>query len=57
LEKVARSFGYTSLILETGMRQPEAIALYEKAGFKHCECWGKYTNNTWSICYRKELKD
>jgi GNAT superfamily N-acetyltransferase len=55
LEEAARSFGYTALKLETGTRQPEAIALYEKTGYKHCDCWGKYVNNTWSVCYRKEL--
>lgn len=34
LEEAARSFGYTALKLETGTRQPEAIALYEKTGYK-----------------------
>lgn len=55
LKDTARSFGYTALILETGTRQPEAIALYEKAGYRRCDCWGKYINNSWSVCYRKEL--
>lgn len=55
LEETARSFGYTTLMLETGTRQPEAIALYEKAGYKRCHCWGKYVNSNWSTCYRKEL--
>ncbi|MBW4632101.1 MAG: GNAT family N-acetyltransferase [Iphinoe sp. HA4291-MV1] len=55
LENTARSLGYTATILETGTRQPEAMALYEKAGYKHCYCWGKYINSSWSICYRKEL--
>ncbi|WP_414584294.1 GNAT family N-acetyltransferase [Scytonema sp. PCC 10023] len=55
LEDTARNFGYTAAILETGTRQPEAVALYEKAGYKRCSCWGKYINSSWSICYRKEL--
>ncbi|NMG09400.1 GNAT family N-acetyltransferase [Brasilonema sp. UFV-L1] len=55
LEDTARSFGYTATILETGTRQPEAMALYEKAGYKRCHCWGKYINSSWSICDRKQL--
>ena len=55
LEEVARSFSYTALILETGTRQSEAIALYEKAGYKRFQCWGEYVNRSWSICYRKEI--
>ena len=33
LEAEARELGVTRLLLETGSRQPEAIALYTKAGF------------------------
>ena len=33
LEREARSLGVAKLLLETGTRQPEAIALYSKAGF------------------------
>ncbi|MGH7999001.1 MAG: GNAT family N-acetyltransferase [Brasilonema sp.] len=55
LEDTARSLGYTTTVLETGTRQPEAMALYEKTGYKRCHCWGKYVNSSWSICYRREL--
>ena len=34
LEDAARSRGWTLLRLETGPRQPEAIALYEGAGYR-----------------------
>jgi GNAT superfamily N-acetyltransferase len=33
IEAVARRLGYTSLRLETGSRQPEAMALYESLGW------------------------
>ena len=33
LERLAVSFGYSRIALETGVRQPEAIALYERGGF------------------------
>ena len=33
LEGAARRFGYRELWLETGTEQPEAIALYESAGY------------------------
>lgn len=55
LEEAARDYGYTATILETGDRQLEAIALYEKAGYTRCDCWGKYLTSTWSLCYRKAL--
>src|SRR5688572_18233113 len=32
LETLAREFGYDALQLETGIRQPEAIGLYESSG-------------------------
>jgi len=37
LESEARKRGYRKILLETGPRQPEAIALYEKFGFKERE--------------------
>lgn len=33
LEQAARERGWTTLLLDTGRRQPEAVALYESAGF------------------------
>jgi GNAT superfamily N-acetyltransferase len=55
LEEAAKGFGYRTLVLETGDKQMEAIGLYEKSGFKRCDCWGEYIHSGWSLCYRKDI--
>jgi GNAT superfamily N-acetyltransferase len=55
LEATARRYGYTALVLETGLRQPEAIALYESEGYFVIPNFGFYKNSPLSVCYRKEL--
>ncbi|HYO35249.1 MAG TPA: GNAT family N-acetyltransferase [Geodermatophilus sp.] len=42
LEAAARDRGWTTLRLETGPRQPEAIALYERAGYRAIPAFGTY---------------
>jgi GNAT superfamily N-acetyltransferase len=42
VEDRARSLGYRRLVLETGTAQPEAIALYEKAGYSLIPDFGHY---------------
>jgi GNAT superfamily N-acetyltransferase len=42
LEDEARSRGWATLRLETGPRQPEAIALYTGAGYRPIEAFGIY---------------
>jgi putative acetyltransferase len=49
----ARSRGITILRLETGIYQREAIALYEKLGFKQIQPFGHYTNDPVSRCYER----
>ena len=56
LEKWASELGYEKCILETGKRQPEAIALYEKSGYRSIPNYGKYLNVENSVCFEKELK-
>ena len=55
LEAHARAIGYTRLVLETGTRQPEAIALYESAGYESIEPYGFYKTAPMSRCYAKSL--
>ncbi len=55
LEQRARAFGYAYLQLETGILQPEAIGLYESAGFYRIPNFGIYVGEEMSVCYRKEL--
>ncbi len=42
LEDAARERGWTTLRLETGPRQPEAVALYEGAGYRAIPASGAY---------------
>ncbi len=55
LEDAARRLGYVALRLETGDRQPEAIRLYESAGYRRIEPFGIYVGSRRSICFEKRL--
>ena len=56
LEQWAIEEGFTKAVLETGLRQVEAIRLYTVAGYSLTENYGQYIGMEDSICYRKELK-
>ena len=55
LEADARDDGVRTLRLETGTRQPEAIRLYESAGFRPIDRYGEYIDNPLSRCFEKHL--
>jgi GNAT superfamily N-acetyltransferase len=55
LEMWAKESGYTRAVLETGIRQPEAIALYRKAGFNLMEKYAPYEGMENSVCMQKPL--
>jgi len=55
LEAEARTLGLTRLVLETGVRQPEAIALYARAGFVEIAPFGEYVGSPLSVCMAKDL--
>jgi len=57
LEKWAMELGYNKCILETGKRQPEAIALYKKNGYVQIPNYGQYAGIENSVCFNKELQD
>jgi GNAT superfamily N-acetyltransferase len=44
LERTALAAGYRRVILETGSKQPEAIALYESSGYRPVPRFGYYAN-------------
>ncbi len=44
LEEAARERGWTTQRLETGPRQPEAIGLYSRAGYRPIEAFGAYVD-------------
>lgn len=55
LEQWAHELGYSSCILETGNKQPEAIRLYEKAGYTVIPNYGQYIGVENSVCMQKTL--
>src|SRR4051812_34422333 len=55
LERHARSLGYTSVVLETGDRQPEALGLYASSGYERIPCYPPYDARELSLCFEKRL--
>lgn len=55
LEAWAREDGYARIVLETGRRQPEAIALYTKHGYCRIANYGPYAGVENSVCFEKIL--
>jgi putative acetyltransferase len=55
LESVALELGYNRVRLETGLKQSDAIRLYESAGYQHIGCYGKSLGNPMSSCFEKDL--
>lgn len=55
LEVWAKELNFTRCILETGLKQPEAISLYEKSGFKVIPNYGQYEGVENSVCFEKNL--
>jgi putative acetyltransferase len=56
LELWVLELNYTQTILETGINQPEAIALYKKSGYSITKNYGQYTNMENSVCMKKVLR-
>jgi GNAT superfamily N-acetyltransferase len=55
LEVAARDVGWSSLVLQTGSRQPEAIALYASHGYRAIAPYGPYVGDAVSLCFQKVL--
>ena len=55
LETEARVLGVSRLVLETGVRQPEALALYRRFGFDVIPPFGEYVESPLSVCMAKDL--
>lgn len=56
LEQWAKELSCSKCVLETGTRQPEAIALYAKNGYTRIPNYGQYAGVTNSLCFEKRLK-
>jgi GNAT superfamily N-acetyltransferase len=55
LERTAAAAGIGQLVLETGIVQPEAIALYVSAGYEPIDGFGHYAGRPLSRAYGKRL--
>ncbi|WP_405583787.1 GNAT family N-acetyltransferase [Streptomyces sp. NBC_01092] len=55
LEDDARAAGRIRMVLETGAKQPEAVALYESSGYEPCGKFGFYRFHELSLCFAKAL--
>ncbi|TKC05532.1 GNAT family N-acetyltransferase [Pedobacter polaris] len=56
LESWAKEMGYEKCMLETGIRQADAISLYQKLGYKSIPNYGQYIGVENSVCFEKVLR-
>lgn len=57
LELWAIELNYKKCLLETGIKQPEAIELYKKNGYMIIQNYGQYENVENSVCFEKVLTE
>jgi GNAT superfamily N-acetyltransferase len=55
LESEAAGFGYRRLQLQTGLRQPEAMALYGASGYRRIPNFGRWAASELTACFAKDL--
>ncbi|WP_260855832.1 GNAT family N-acetyltransferase [Curtobacterium sp. 9128] len=56
-ERVGRELGAARLVLQTGDRQPDAVALYRKTGWRAIPVYEPYAATMpWSFCFDKPLE-
>lgn len=53
LEDTASKMNYRRIVLETGLKQPEAMNLYEKFGYTKIKPYGRHKDDPDSVCYEK----
>ncbi len=53
LETWAKELKFSECVLETGVKQPEAIRLYKKSGYETIPSYGQYLNIENSVCMKK----
>jgi putative acetyltransferase len=56
LEADAIALGYRRLVLETGVRQKPAMALYRASGFRRTPPYGNFVGDPTSVCFGKTLR-
>lgn len=56
LEKWALELNKKTILLETGVNQPEAVYLYERMGYQWIDNYGEYIGMDESICMKKNIE-
>jgi GNAT superfamily N-acetyltransferase len=56
VEERAWASGYAAMRLETGQRQPEALALFRRSGYREIPRFPPHCDDTSSVCMAKELR-
>lgn len=56
LEDEMRRKGFETAVLETGIKQPEAVGLYRRLGFFPIPAYGSYVGCKYSLCFAKGLQ-
>lgn len=57
LEAWAGELNFDVCVLETGFKQPEAIALYTRSGYKVIPNYGHYVDVENSLCMKRSITD
>jgi GNAT superfamily N-acetyltransferase len=55
LERAAAEAGCTEMVLETGTLNPEAVALYQRCGYRPIPAYGPYVDTPHSRCFGRSL--
>jgi len=53
LETWAKELNFSECVLETGLKQPEAVRLYQKSGYEVIPNYGQYVGVENSVCMKK----
>ena len=56
LEADALALGYRRLVLETGIRQKPAMALYRASGWRKIKPYGNFVGDASSVCFGKTMR-
>jgi putative acetyltransferase len=57
LENWTKELGYTACVLETGIRQAEAVQFYKKNSYKEIANYGQYIGVENSVCFKKIVEN
>ncbi|HLM00230.1 MAG TPA: GNAT family N-acetyltransferase [Pyrinomonadaceae bacterium] len=55
LETWAKELNFAECVLETGLKQPEAVRLYQKSGYRVIPNYGQYAGVENSVCMQKSI--